>query len=80
MTDVNNRGNMFIQESDVVAIKKPKAYLKSEKNALNKHKRNFFSTSATPVADDKEFFNRNFAGMNPQQISRVKHKFLQDSG
>ena len=34
-----------------------------EKNALSKHKRNFFSSSVAP-ADDKDFFDRNFAGMN----------------
>ena len=46
-----------------------------QKNALSKHKHNFFCSSVTR-GDDKEFFDRNFAGMNQQQVSRVKEKFL----
>ena len=78
--DSRNR-NVVIQESNEMAVPeiglKPHTY--REKNALSKHKRNFFSTSATPGIDDKDFFDRNFACINQQQVSRVKHKFLQDA-
>ena len=69
--------NMTIPESDIVprASEVPRSRTLRERNALSKHKVNFFTSSLTP-GEESAFFDRNFAAINQQQVSRVKHKFL----
>ena len=51
----------------------------SDKNAISKHKRNFFSTATTPVETEKDFFDRNFAGIDKPRVLRVRNKYIDDA-
>ena len=51
----------------------------SDKNAISKHKRNFFSTSTTPMETEKDFFDRNFAGIDKPRVLRVRNKYMDDA-
>ena len=49
----------------------------SDKNAISKHKRNFFSTSNTPLETETDFFDRNFAGFDKPRVLRVRKKYIE---
>ena len=49
----------------------------SDKNAISKHKRNFFSTSNTPLETETDFFDRNFAGFDKTRVLRVRKKYVE---
>ena len=51
----------------------------SDKNAISKHKRNFFSTTTTPMATEKEFFDKNFAGIDQPRVLRVRKQYVDEA-